>query len=67
MRSNDIWMGVPYDMFSFCFLQVKMAMELGVEVGTYTHYAGSLHMYKRDYDVALKNMDASVLAITSAT
>lgn len=67
MRSNDIWMGVPYDMFSFCFLQVKMAMELGVEVGTYTHYAGSLHMYKRDYDVALKNMDASVPAITSAT
>lgn len=67
MRSNDIWMGVPYDMFSFCFLQVKMAMELGVEVGTYTHYAGSLHMYKRDYDVALKNMVASVPAITSAT
>lgn len=57
MRSNDIWMGVPYDMFSFCFLQVKMAMELGVEVGSYTHYAGSLHMYQRDYNVALTNMD----------
>ena len=55
MRSNDIWMGVPYDMFSFCFLQVKMAMELGVEIGSYTHYAGSLHMYKRDYDAALEN------------
>lgn len=52
MRSNDIWMGVPYDMFSFCFLQMKMAMELGVEIGEYTHYAGSLHMYQRDYDVA---------------
>lgn len=56
MRSNDIWMGVPYDMFSFCFLQVKMAMELGVEVGSYTHYAGSLHMYQRDYDTAKKNL-----------
>lgn len=55
MRSNDIWMGVPYDMFSFCFLQMKMAMELGVEVGTYTHYAGSLHMYARDYEQAKKN------------
>ena len=52
MRSNDIWMGVPYDMFSFCFLQVKMAMELGVEIGHYTHYAGSLHMYARDYTTA---------------
>lgn len=59
MRSNDIWMGVPYDMFSFCFLQVKMAMELGVEVGSYTHYAGSLHMYQRDYTSALKNMEAT--------
>ena len=56
MRSNDIWMGVPYDMFSFCFLQMKMAMELGVEIGEYTHYAGSLHMYARDYEAALKNM-----------
>lgn len=56
MRSNDIWMGVPYDMFSFCFLQVKMAMEICAEVGSYTHYAGSLHMYARDYETAQKNM-----------
>lgn len=56
MRSNDIWMGAPYDMFNFCFLQVKMAMELGVKVGQYTHYAGSLHMYARDYETAKKNI-----------
>ena len=56
MRSNDIWMGVPYDMFSFCFLQVKMAMELGVGIGHYTHYAGSLHLYARDYKTAKGNM-----------
>lgn len=53
MRSNDIWMGVPYDMFSFCFLQMKMAMELGVSIGTYTHVAGSLHLYKRDWEKTL--------------
>lgn len=55
MRSNDIWMGVPYDMFSFCFLQMKMAMELGVDIGEYTHYAGSLHLYARDYETAIQN------------
>ena len=49
MRSNDIWMGFPYDVFSFTALQVKMAMELGVEIGTYTHIAGSLHLYKRNW------------------
>lgn len=57
MRSNDIWMGVPYDMFSFCFLQMKMAMELGVDIGTYTHYAGSLHLYERDYEAAKINLN----------
>lgn len=56
MRSNDIWMGVPYDMFSFCFLQMMLAMELGVEIGEYTHYAGSLHMYARDYKAAQENL-----------
>lgn len=58
MRSNDIWMGVPYDMFSFCFLQMLMAMELGAEVGQYTHYAGSLHLYARDYEAAKRNVEA---------
>ena len=62
MRSNDIWMGVPYDMFSFTFLQMKMAMELGVDLGQYTHYAGSLHMYKRDYESAQANQNKEVKA-----
>lgn len=56
MRSNDIWMGVPYDMFSFCALQVLMAMQLNVEVGEYHHYAGSLHMYARDHKAAIANI-----------
>lgn len=48
MRSNDIWLGLPYDLFNFTCMQMQMAMELGIEVGTYYHNAGSLHMYKRD-------------------
>ena len=27
MRSNDIWMGVPYDMFSFCFLKLGFKLK----------------------------------------
>ena len=52
MRSNDIWLGTPNDMFAFTCLQMKMAMELGVELGSYTHIAGSLHLYKRDFNKA---------------
>lgn len=57
MRSNDLWMGVPYDMFFFMNLQVLMAMKLGVEIGSYTHYAGSLHMYERDYETSKANLE----------
>lgn len=48
MRSNDVWMGFPYDVFQFTAMQVLLSMELGLELGTYTHIAGSLHLYKRD-------------------
>lgn len=55
MRSNDIWFGLPYDIFQFTCLQILLSMELGLELGTYTHIAGSLHLYKRDYEKALEN------------
>lgn len=50
MRSNDIWLGLPYDLFNFTCLQILMSMELDVEVGCYYHNAGSLHLYKRDVE-----------------
>lgn len=50
MRSNDINFGVPYDVFYFTMLQRFVAKSLGLEVGTYTHTATSLHMYDRDID-----------------
>jgi len=55
MRSNDIWMGFPYDVFQFTNMQVLMSMELGVKLGTYTHIAGSLHLYERDVNNASDN------------
>lgn len=56
MRSNDIWMGFPYDVFQFTCLQIYLAMKLNVDLGTYTHIAGSLHLYKRDMK-EIKNED----------
>jgi len=55
MRSNDIWMGFPYDVFQFTAMQILLSMQLGVELGTYTHIAGSLHLYERDYVTAEEN------------
>lgn len=48
MRSNDVWFGFPYDVFQFTCLQIYLSMVLEVELGTYTHVAGSLHLYERN-------------------
>ena len=45
MRSNDVYWGTPYDVAAFTLLQRLIASILGLEVGTYTHYAASMHMY----------------------
>lgn len=52
MRSQDVWLGVPYDVFMFSQLQLSLAHHLGVAVGRYTHHVGSLHLYDRDRDAA---------------
>lgn len=57
MRSNDLWMGFPNDVFQFTAMQIYLAMRLGYRLGTYTHIAGSLHLYERDFQTALKNLD----------
>ena len=60
MRSNDLWLGFPYDVFQFTCMQVLMSMELGIELGSYTHIAGSLHIYERDFKKALEREKENV-------
>lgn len=50
MRSNDVWLGTPYDVVFFTELQKYIANELGVGYGKYTHFAVSLHAYEKDID-----------------
>lgn len=48
MRSNDLFLGLPYDVFLFTYFLELMSLELGVEVGEYHHYATSLHIYEHN-------------------
>lgn len=48
MRANDAYRGSVSDVFSFTFLQELLAVELGLELGTYAHFAGSYHIYDSD-------------------
>ncbi|WP_339616907.1 thymidylate synthase [uncultured Gilvimarinus sp.] len=46
MRSNDVYFGLPHDVFCFTMLQEIIACRLGVKLGVYKHSVGSLHLYE---------------------
>ena len=49
MRSNDLIYGLTYDAPWFCLISKKIAKATGLELGTYRHYAASLHVYERHF------------------
>ena len=50
-RSNDACKAAFMNAFALIMLQKKIADELGVEVGPYTHRANSFHCYERDFEM----------------
>jgi thymidylate synthase len=46
MRSNDVIWGMCYDVFFVTMLQELMAKTLRLELGTYSHFTGSIHAYE---------------------
>lgn len=49
MRSNDVWLGLPYDLVQFAALQGAVAKALDIPMGEYVHTVGSLHLYADDW------------------
>lgn len=63
MRSNDVYFGLPYDYVYFVSIAKYIASKLGVEIGTYTHHATSMHMYNRDiekFDMSIIGKDINI-------
>ena len=52
MRSQDLWLGFPYDVFTFTVLHELMAGWVGAELGEYRHTVDSLHLYSTNWDAA---------------
>lgn len=48
MRSQDVWLGMPYDVYVNTCIQRLIATELSLDVGVYTHNCGSLHFYEKN-------------------
>lgn len=57
MRSNDAFVGLTHDLFAFTMIQELVAASLGLELGTYSHFVGSLHLYSSDRDRANAYLD----------
>lgn len=47
-RSNDLFLGVPYNVVQFTYLQEVLAGWIGIEMGRYTHVVSSLHIYRHN-------------------
>lgn len=52
MRSQDLWLGFCYDIFTATVLQELLAGWLGAELGEYHHQVDSLHLYASDMSAA---------------
>ncbi|WP_103028504.1 thymidylate synthase [Salinibacter altiplanensis] len=50
LRSNDLFLGVPYNFVQFTHIQEILAGWLDLEVGSYNHLSDSLHVYTRNLD-----------------
>lgn len=48
MRSNDVLFGMPCDFVQFTSMQEILAGWLDLDIGSYSHYSYSLHLYQRD-------------------
>jgi thymidylate synthase len=66
MRSNDIFKGLPYNFVQFMTLQEVLAGWIGVEPGTYTHYADSLHLYEKDEGDAYSSAHVPMATISDS-
>lgn len=49
MRSNDLFVGFPHDVFCFTMLQEMIANKLELDLGKYHHFVSSLHIYENDF------------------
>ena len=57
MRSQDAWLGLPYDLFAATVLQELLAGWLSADLGEYRHTVDSLHLYAEHHQGALTLSD----------
>jgi thymidylate synthase len=64
MRSSDVWLGIPYDVFNFSMISALLVLLLrenfhyrGLGLGRLTITAGNQHLYECDWDAATRILE----------
>ena len=57
MRSNNAFTLLPFNLFEFTLLAEVVAVEAGLKFGPITYFAGSMHLYDRDANSAIKFLE----------
>ncbi len=57
MRSSDIWLGLPYDVFNFTMLTNLLGAQLNLKMGTFWMNLGSSHLYDVNFKEAKEAVD----------
>ena len=71
MRSNDVFRGLPHDIFCFTMLQEFVANELSermdvdIKLGGYKHFVGSFHLYDKDKALAHEYLQEGFPSVNS--
>lgn len=67
MRSNDVIWGLPTDIAFFSILQCQMLSHLNLiyrdlELGTYTHFVNSFHVYEHHFEIIEKMIGSDFIS-----
>jgi thymidylate synthase/nicotinamide riboside kinase len=60
MRSNNAFVLLPYNIFEFSLLGEAVAKEVGLELGSMTYHAMSMHLYSNNYENAQEVVNTDV-------
>lgn len=59
-RSNDVALGMPFNIFQYYVLQRMIAQVTGYQIGGFQYYIGDVHIYDRHLDSLREQMNREI-------